>query len=79
MLLLALVTFRMIVLIMLMKEKIAKFCVLHYVCDIFCDKVDTDDRKGYDTITKAFVIFSSKLITLFTKKAHPEKFSKIPG
>ena len=70
----------MIVLVMLGKEKMATFCVLHYVRDIFCDNVDNDDSKGYDMITKAFVIFSSsKLITNCTKKAHPEKFSKIPG
>ena len=73
------VTFRMIVLVMLGKEKMATFCVLHYVCDIFGDNVDNDDSKEYDMITKAFVIFSSKLITNCTKKAHPEKFSKIPG
>ena len=57
----------------------AKFCVLHYVCDIFCGIVDNDDSKEYDIITEAFVTFSSKLITNCSKKAHPAKFSKIPG
>ena len=51
------VTFKMIFLVMLGKENIATFCVLHYVCDIFSDNVDNDDSKEYDIITKAFVIF----------------------
>ena len=39
------------------ERKMATFCVLHYVCNIFCDNVDNDDSKECDMITKAFVIF----------------------
>ena len=52
------VTFRMMVLVMLGKEKMENFVLfIMNVCDIFRDNVDNDDSKEYDMITKAFVIF----------------------
>ena len=71
----------------LVKDKMATFCFLHYICDICCEYVDNDDRKECDMITKAFVKKSQnwslnapkKLIPKNPQKSRDENFRLIPS